>query len=87
VQSSNSDGGQSTYADPKLDDIIVRAGQATGDERKKLFQEAFRYIAEDLIGDVPMFHMVGYTRVSPRLNFKPDISTNSEMQISKITFK
>jgi peptide/nickel transport system substrate-binding protein len=31
--------------------------------------------------------MVGYTRVSPRVGFRPSISTNSEIQIAKITFK
>ena len=31
--------------------------------------------------------MVGYTRVSPRVNFTPSISTNSEIQIATITFK
>lgn len=83
----HSDGGQSTMSNAELDDIIVRAGQATGDERQKLFQQAFKMINDDIIGDVPMFHMVGYTRVGPRLNFKPDISTNSELHIAKMTFK
>ena len=34
-----------------------------------------------------MFHMVGYTRVGPRVDFTPDISTNSELQVAKIKFK
>ena len=34
-----------------------------------------------------MFHMVGFTRVSPRLDFKPTIATNSELQLSQIKFK
>jgi peptide/nickel transport system substrate-binding protein len=33
-----------------------------------------------------MHHMVGFTRVSPRINFMPTISTNSEIQISTVTF-
>jgi peptide/nickel transport system substrate-binding protein len=83
----HSDGGQSMVMNAELDDVIVRAGQATGDERRQLFQQAFKIINDDIIADVPMFHMVGYSRVSSRLNFQPDISTNSEMQISRITFK
>ncbi len=83
----HSEGGQSVIADPALDEIIVNAGQATGDERKSLFQQAFKMINDDIIADVPMYHMVGYTRVNPRLNFTPSLSTNSELQLSQITFK
>ena len=31
-----------------------------------------------------LFHMVGYTRVSDRLDFTPDISTNSELPLERI---
>ncbi len=81
----HSDGGQSVLSDPKLDDVIVQAGVATGADRKRLFQEAFKMINDDIIGDVPMFHMVGYTRVGKRIRFQPSISTNSELQIAHIT--
>ena len=29
---------------------------------------------DDIIADIPLFHMVGFTRVSERLNFKPTIA-------------
>jgi peptide/nickel transport system substrate-binding protein len=38
------------------------------------------------VADVKLFHMVGYTRVGPRVKFTPSISTNSELQISQIKF-
>ena len=82
----HSEGAQSTIGDPALDDIIVRAGEAAGEERRALFQDAFRIINDEIIADVPMFHMVGYTRVGSRVNFQPDISTNSELHLAKITF-
>jgi peptide/nickel transport system substrate-binding protein len=82
----HSEGAQSTTSDPALDDIIVRAGEATGDERIDLFREAFRIINDVIVSDVPMFHMVGYTRVGSRITFKPDISTNSELHLAKIEF-
>ena len=82
----HSEGAQSTIGDPALDDIIARAGEATGDERRALFQEAFRIINDEIIADVPMFHMVGYTRVGSRVSFQPDISTNSELHLAKISF-
>jgi len=83
----HSDGGQSVLSDSALDDIIVNAGQATGDDRTRLFQDAFRFINDDIIADVPMYHMVGYTRVNPRLSFTPSLSTNSELQLSQVSFK
>lgn len=82
----HSQGGQSTISDPELDDLIDRAGRATGEERTRLYQEAFRRIHEELVPDVSLFHMVGFTRVNPRLKFRPSISTNSELQLAHIGF-
>ena len=83
----HSEGLQSVLADPKLDEMIMSATAATGDERAKQWKEIFRIVNEDVIADIPMFHMVGYTRVSERLNFKPTIAANSELQLSQIAFK
>ena len=83
----HSDGAQSVLSDPELDALIEQATVATGDERQQTWQEAFRRIHEDHVADIMMFHMVGYTRVGPRVDFTPDISTNSELQVAKIKFK
>ena len=83
----HSDGGQSTTTNEELDTLIEQATVATGDERRRLWQEAFRMIHEDIVADVDMFHMVGYTRVGSRISYTPSISTNSELQIADITFK
>ena len=83
----HSDGAQSVLSDPKVDELIETATVSTGEERQKAWQEAFRMVHEDLIADIMMFHMVGYTRVGPDVDFTPDISTNSELQLSKIKFK
>lgn len=83
----HSEGAQSVLTDKKLDATIEAAQVATGDKRRQLWREAFKIVADDIVGDVPLFHMVGYTRVGPRVNFKPSISTNSEIQISQVTFK
>jgi len=82
----HSEGAQSTIGDPALDDVIVQAGEATGDGRRALFQDAFRMINDEIVADVPMFHMVGYTRIGARVSFQPDISTNSELHLAKISF-
>jgi peptide/nickel transport system substrate-binding protein len=83
----HSSGAQADANDPELDALIEKATAATGDERRQLWQEAFRMIAEDIVPDVPLFHMVGYTRVGERIDFQPSISTNSELQLSQISFK
>ena len=83
----HSEGLQCVLTDPKVDDLIVKATAATGEERSKLWKEAFRVVYEDIVADILMFHMVGYTRVSERLNFTPTIAANSELQLSQISFK
>ena len=46
-----------------------------------------RIIYEDMVAHVWLYHMVGYSRVGSRIDFKPSISTNSEIQVSKMTLK
>jgi peptide/nickel transport system substrate-binding protein len=81
------DGAQSTTCDKELDKLIAKASTLSGDERRKAWQEVFRIINEDLVADVWMYHMVGYSRVGKRINFTPSISTNSELHLEDITFK
>jgi peptide/nickel transport system substrate-binding protein len=83
----HSDGAQSVLSNQELDALIEKATVSTGEERKETWQDAFRMIHEDLVPDIMMFYMVGYTRVGPRVDFTPDISTNSELQIAKVKFK
>jgi len=82
-----SEGLQSVVKDPKVDEMIAKATGATGEERAMLWKEIFRVVGEDIVADIPMFHMVGYTRVSERVNFTPTIAANSELQLSQISFK
>jgi peptide/nickel transport system substrate-binding protein len=82
----HTNGGQSALSDPRVDKLIEQATVAVNPERQKLWQEMFRLVNEEIVADIPMFHMVGYTRVGPRVNFRPTISTNSEIQIGRIGF-
>ncbi len=81
------EGPQSTTCDEQVDAGITAASAATGDERRKLWQEVMRRLHEDIVPDVQMFHMVGFSRISKRLDFTPSISMNSELQIAQIRFK
>jgi len=82
-----SEGQYSTIAVPELDAILKKAMAATGEEREKLFQEAFLKVHDEIVADVPMYHMIGYVRVGSRLDWKPDLKTNSEIALAQIKLK
>lgn len=83
----HSDGRQSELHDPALDTLIVDAGTKSGDERKAMYNEAFRMIYEDIVSDVPLFHMVNNMRINPRINFTPTLANAVELQLSELKFK
>ena len=76
----------STFCDKTVDDLIEKAQVATGEERRGLWRAAFKRIHEVIIPDVALFHMVGYCRVGKRINYKPSLTTNCEIQLAQITF-
>ena len=80
------DGNTSTIADPALDKLIADASKATGDERQKLFQEAFKVIAVDDINIIPLFHMVTSARISPTVAYEPDVQAGNELKLKSISF-
>jgi peptide/nickel transport system substrate-binding protein len=82
-----SEGTQSGVNDPKVDDLIARASAATGEERAALWSELFAYVHDEIVADVLLFHMVGLSRVSERLDFTPTIATNQQLQLAEIGFK
>ncbi|KQW67328.1 MULTISPECIES: ABC transporter substrate-binding protein [unclassified Ensifer] len=81
------EGTQSGFSDPKVDDLIKRASAAVGEERAKLWSETIAYVHDEVVADVLLFHMVGFSRVSERLDFKPTMATNSMLQLSEIGIK
>jgi peptide/nickel transport system substrate-binding protein len=80
------EGAQSTTCDSKVEAGIKAATAATGDKRRDTWQEVQRRLHQDIVPDVQMFHMVGFSRVNPRIDFTPTISTNSELQVSQVKF-
>ena len=77
----------STICNPELDKLIDKATEMSGPERLAAWKESFRIVYDDVVPDINMFHMVGYSRVGKRIDFKPSISTNSEIQIAQMKFK
>lgn len=80
----HSEGVNSGLWDPAVDALIVEGENSTGDARANAFQDAFRLIHDEVVADVFMYHMVGYTRVGPRIDWKPSIDTNSEVAIMEM---
>jgi peptide/nickel transport system substrate-binding protein len=77
----------SSHCIPELDKKIEAATQTpVGPERTKLWEEAMA-MTHDNVLDVFLFHMVGFARVSPKINFVPTAATNSEILLEQITFK
>lgn len=81
------EGLQSGLCDADLDKMIADATAATGDARGPAWQPVFKKVHEDLVADVFLFHMVGFSRVAEKLDFVPTIATNSELQLAQIKFK
>ncbi len=77
----------STLCDPAFEAEVNRVGGLSGEERVKGWQNVFRTLYEDIVPDVMMYHMVGFTRVSPRIVYVPDAAANAEVHIQKVTFK
>ncbi|MEI4485203.1 ABC transporter substrate-binding protein [Frigidibacter sp. MR17.14] len=78
----DSDGVNSGLWDEEVDKLIATGENTTGAERETAFKQAFARIHDDLVADVFMYHMVGYTRVGPRVDWKPTIAANSEIAIA-----
>lgn len=82
-----SGGSYATVNDGAFDKEIADALASTGADRTAKFKAIVGKARNEQVLDIPMFHMIGYTRVGPRLDWKPDISTNSEIPLVNIKLK
>jgi peptide/nickel transport system substrate-binding protein len=81
-----SEGDLSNLTDKQVDDLLHKAAVSTGEERTKLFQQANDRIQQEIIPDVILFHLESFIRVGPRVNYKPDVTTEGRLKLSQITF-
>ena len=77
-------------ADPELVEVAADLGAGivcshTGRAVPRTRPHRVRY--RDVVADVLLFHMVGFSRVSERLDFKPTMATNGTLQLSEIKIK
>lgn len=82
----STDGSQSKLSDAKLDGLIASATAATGAERIDAWKMAAEHI-DTLLPDAMMFHMVGFAAIGDRINYTPNMSTNSSIRLADITLK
>ena len=80
-------GNTSFMCDKTVDDLIDRAQVATGEERRKLWQSAFKRVHEEVVPEIMLFHMVAHARVGKRINFKPLFTSILELPLEQISFK
>jgi len=79
-------GSSSMLCDTTLDNDVLRVSGLSGEERTKGWNQVMRYIYEEAVPAVFLYHMVGFTRVNPRIRWVPDVTTNQEIRIEDITF-
>ncbi|MFT4011801.1 MAG: ABC transporter substrate-binding protein [Paracoccus sp. (in: a-proteobacteria)] len=80
----HSDGRQSELHDPALDAQIENASTLSGKKREAAYHEIFRHIYQDIVSDIPLFYMVNYMRVGPRIDFTPTIANAVELQLAQV---
>lgn len=79
-------GPQSMLCDQRVESEIDRIAQLGGQERIDGWRELFRVLYEDIVADVWLYHMIANARVSPRIKFAPDFTSNTEIRVQEITF-
>jgi peptide/nickel transport system substrate-binding protein len=79
-------GATSMYCNPALDKEIAQASTLGGAERVAAWKKIFAELYKDDVPSVWMYHMVGFTRVNPRIDFVPDVTTNAELHVQNIHF-
>jgi peptide/nickel transport system substrate-binding protein len=82
-----SDGSQAKINDPKLDAMIDDAIASTGTERIANWKLVSEYIDREILPDAIMFHMVGFAALGPRINYTPNMTTNSSVKLSDFSLK
>ena len=81
-----SDGSQAKISDPELDKLIDEATEATGEDRVAKWKKAAEYI-DTLLPDAMMFHMVGFAAISDRIEYTPNMTTNSSVRLADFALK
>lgn len=80
-----STGAQSAFGTPEFDAMIKQADAASGDERKKDFEQIFAYQNDKVVQFAMISHQSGIIGKAKSVNYTPNSSSGDELRISEMT--
>ncbi|MBT2515548.1 ABC transporter substrate-binding protein [Arthrobacter sp. ISL-30] len=80
-----STGAQSYFSTPEFDAMIKKADAASGDERKKAFEDIFAYQNDKIVQFAHISHQTGILGVAKSVNYTPNSSSGDELRVSEMT--
>ncbi|WP_314192269.1 ABC transporter substrate-binding protein [uncultured Arthrobacter sp.] len=80
-----SSGAQSYFGTPEFDAMIKKADAASGDERKKDFEEIFAYQNDKVVQFAHISHQTGIIGKAKSVNYTPNSSSGDELRVSEMT--
>ena len=80
-----STGAQSYFGTPEFDAMIKKADAASGDERKKDFEEIFAYQNDKVVQFAHISHQTGIIGKAKSVTYTPNSSSGDELRVSEMT--
>ena len=80
-----STGAQSYFGTPEFDALIKKADAASGDERKKDFEEIFAYQNDKVVQFAHISHQTGIIGKAKSVTYTPNSSSGDELRVSEMT--
>jgi peptide/nickel transport system substrate-binding protein len=80
-----STGAQSYFGSPEFDAMIKKADAASGDERKKDFEQIFDYQNDKVVQFAHISHQTGILGKAKSVNYSPNSSSGDELRVSEMT--
>lgn len=80
-----STGAQSYFGTPEFDGMIKKADAASGDERKKDFEDIFAYQNDKVVQFAHISHQTGIIGKAKSVNYTPNSSSGDELRVSEMT--
>jgi peptide/nickel transport system substrate-binding protein len=80
-----SNGAQSYFGTPEFDAMIKKADAASGEQRKKDFEEIFTYQNDKVVQFAHISHQTGIIGKAKSVNYTPNSSSGDELRVSEMT--
>ena len=80
-----STGAQSYFGTPEFDAMIKKADAASGDERKKDFEDIFAYQNDKVVQFAHISHQTGIIGKAQSVTYTPNSSSGDELRVSEMT--